>query len=650
MAETLSGCLISFIQNETTPTLGGCLLSFIQNETQSVSGCLLSFNQSETQSLSGCLLFFNQREFMPPEKWQFNGINGKEPYNISVFINGVEIDTCQLKDTIEINLAVNQAKTAKLTIIANCDNNNQIDLYKYAGKIIEIYYLSKTRYILLYRGMVAIQKIDIDNKHFVLTCTDEKINRINDLTENQLNNIGYYSEYLFNEELTKEQVFSKRMESTPSDYYFDNNGNFTLTAWQPKNTPDLYIEQCTIFANSFSYSVLNLGEIVNKIKILFQFNYNRQIQRDIKVNYHSGAGGTMFSQWVEFSASHNFIAAPPVNAVMTAANGAGWVVGNFVYSPIPSLAGTGLVVHNLDYYAATADWTISKRWLQNVQEENTITLKNADSIAFFGEKAEEINYSMRLKDDENNSNLASDYQCYFSPNGIQAANGDWIIDLSQNKQQDYNKAMLYALNVAKTKMLNSHFGNECSFDYVLLPDIELKHTIGLNTAALQGNLRVQSITHILDLKKRLGVSKITAKWFKGFGGDSVYIPPRPYISVSNRVNAPIEYGNVVITEYSTDYDGAAGVIPSSGGIQAADYCIQKDGLDNMYGFVIKEFVANDLDPNIKTGKCEAVKFAVKTPDIEKEMTDAVTAAIENEQNISIPNTAISTYLPCRLRG
>ena len=633
MADILSGCLLSFIQNETT---------------QSVSGCLLSFNQSETQSLSGCLLSFRQREFMPPEKWQFNGIMGKEPYNISVFIDGVEIDTCQLKDTIEISLAVNQAKTAKLTINANCDNNNQIDLYKYAGKIIEIYYLSKTRYILLYRGMVAIQKIDIDNKHFNLTCTDEKLNRINDLTENQLNNIGYYSEYLFNEELTKEQIFSKRMESIAYDYYFDNNGNFTLTAWQPKNTPDLYIEQCPIFDKSFSYSVLNLGEIVNKIKILFQFNYNRQIQRDIPVSYSAGADGTMFNQWVEFSASHNFIAAPPVNSVMTAANGAGWVVGNFVYSPIPSLAGTGLVVHNLDYYAAAADWIISKRWLQNVQEETSITLKNSGSIAFFGEKSEEINFSMRLKDDENN--WANDYQCYFRPNGVQAANGDWIIDLSQNKQQDYNKAMLYALNVAKTKMLNSHFGNECSFDYVLLPEIELKHTIGVNTNALQGNLRVQAITHTLDLKKRLGVSKITAKWFKGFAGDSVYIPQRPYVSVSNRVNAPIEYGNVVITEYSTDYWGAAGGIPSSGGIQAADYCIAKDGLDNMYGFVIKEFVANDLDPNITTGKCAAVKFAVKTPDIEKEMTDAVTATIENEQNIIIPNTAIRTYLPCRNRG
>lgn len=644
MSETLSGCLLSFIQNETTPTLGGCLLSFIQTETETVSGCLLSFNQSETQSVSGCLLSFRQREFMPPEKWQFNGLSG-EPYNISVFIDGVEIDECQLKDTIEISLAVNSAKTAKLTINANCDNNNQIDLYKYAGKMIEIYYLSKTRYILLYRGMVAIQKINIDNKHFNLTCTDEKINKINDLTENQLNNIGYYSEYLFNEELTKEQIFSKRMESTPQDYYFDNNGNFVLTAWQPKNTPDLYIEQCPIFANSFSYSVLNLGEIVNKIKILFQFNYNRQIQRDLKMEYNPMFVSTGFNAFLRFVGQHHFIPVPPVNSVITAANSAGWVVGDFRYNTIPSLANTGLVIHNKDDYAMYASWIASKRWVQNVQEENTITLKNADSIAFFGEKSEEINYSMRLKDDENSSNWASDYQCYFRPNGVQVANGDLIIDLSQNKQQDYNKAMLYALNVAKTKMLNSHFGNECSFDYVLLPDIELKHTIGLNTAALQGNLRVQAITHILDLKKRLGVSKITAKWFKGFSGDSVYIPQRPVIPVAQRANAQTRFGNIVLKKYSAgiqqSFSDAVG-----DSIKPSDYCIAKDGLDNLYGYVMEEFILNQVVA-ATVGKVSAVKFAVKTPEIEKQSTDAVTATSENEQNISIPNTAINTYLPCR---
>lgn len=645
MADILSGCLLSFIQNETTPTLGGCLLSFIQSETQSVSGCLLSFNQSETQSVSGCLLSFRQREFTTPEKWQFNGIMGKEPYNISVFIDGVEIDHCQLKDTIEISLAVNQAKTAKLTINANCDNNNQIDLYKYAGKIIEIYYLSKTRYTLLYRGMVAIQKIDIDNQHFNLTCTDEKLNRINDLSENQLNNIGYYSEYLFNEELTKEQIFSKRMESIAYDYYFDNNGNFILTAWQPKNTPDLIIEQCPIFANSFSYSVLNLGEIVNKIKILFQFNYNRQIQRDLNMEYSSPL--TNIETFVNL---HNFIPYPPVNSVITAANSAGWVVGNFRYSPIGNLSTTNLIIRDKDNYALIANWIASKRWVQNVQEENTITLKNADSIAFFGEKSEEINYSMRLKDDENSSNWANAYQCYFSPKGVQAANGDWIIDLSQSKQQDYNKAMLYALNVAKTKMFNSHFGNECSFDYVLLPEIELKHTIGLNTAALQGNLRVQSITHTLDLKNRLGISKITAKWFKGFSGDSVYIPQRPVVPVAQRSSDTItHFGNIVLKKYSA---GTPQGWDSSGGdsIKPSDYCIAKDGLDNLYGYVMQEYILNDIDKNATRGKVSAIKFAVKTPEIEKQSTDAVTATSNNEQNINIPNTAISTFLPCRNRG
>lgn len=649
MAETLSGCLLSFIQNETTPTIGGCLLPFVQSETQSVSGCLLSFNQSETQSVSGCLLSFRQREFNTvTDKWKFQSLYEQEPYNIEVYIDNDLIKPCLLKGSLEINKSVNQAKTANLSIAAKCDNNNAIDLYQYAGKIIEIFYSSKTRYTLLYRGMVAIQKLNIDEKVFELTCTDEKINKINNLSEYQLNNIGFYSKYIFTENLTTEQNFSKRMESIPYDYYFDDNNRFVLTAWQPKNTPDLIINTCQILDETFSYSVMNLGEIVNKINLKFQFNYFRKIQRDIKVNYHSGAGGTMFNQWVEFSASHNFIAAPPVNAVMTAANGAGWVVGNFVYSPIPSLAGTGLVVHNLEYYAATADWTISKRWVQNIQENIGVELKNSCSIGFFGEKSDELSFSVKIENEDDK--WANDYQCYFRPHSNQAANGDYIIDLSQNAMQEYNNAMLYALNVAKTKMLNSHFGNECNFNYVFTPDLELRHTLGMNTNAIRGNLRVQEFTHSIDFDKKMSVTKIRAKWFKGFGGDDISIPQRAIAPVSNFVNRPIEYHNQVITEYSTDYDGSAGVIPSSGGIQVADYCIAKDGLDNLYGYVMKETVLNDLDPNIKQGTLQAVKFAVKTPDIEKESTDALELSSDFVQNIAIPNTAVITYLPCRNRG
>ena len=86
-----------------------------------------------------------------------------------------------------------------------------------------------------------------------------------------------------------------------------------------------------------------------------------------------------------------------------------------------------------------------------------------------------------------------------------------------------------------------------------------------------------------------------------------------------------------------------------GGYAPPDYCISKDGYDNLYGYVMREYILNQVVA-ATSGNVSGIKFAVKTPDIEKQSTDGVVATSETEQNVSIPNTAINTYLPCRIRG
>ena len=83
----------------------------------------------------------------------------------------------------------------------------------------------------------------------------------------------------------------------------------------------------------------------------------------------------------------------------------------------------------------------------------------------------------------------------------------------------------------------------------------------------------------------------------------------------------------------------------AGGYQTADYCIKKDGLDNEYGYVMREFILNQV-VNATSGKVSAIKFSVKTPDIEEEMTNGLTVESENVENIAIPNTPILLWLPC----
>ena len=138
---TLSGCLTTFRISEYKTTLGGCLTGFLISESQTLSGCLNSFQISENQTVLGCLTGIKVREWRQTEKnqYQFSGntAQNKKAFSLVVFINGEELDPCLLRDKIRLNFAVNQAKTAELTIAANCNKNaNQagfvIDFYKYA--------------------------------------------------------------------------------------------------------------------------------------------------------------------------------------------------------------------------------------------------------------------------------------------------------------------------------------------------------------------------------------------------------------------------------------------------------------------------------------------------------------------------------------
>ncbi len=83
-----------------------------------------------------------------------------------------------------------------------------------------------------------------------------------------------------------------------------------------------------------------------------------------------------------------------------------------------------------------------------------------------------------------------------------------------------------------------------------------------------------------------------------------------------------------------------------GGGLEKDYCVEKNGYDNQYGYILEEFIANDIYAAASKGVLSPVKFAIKTPDIEKEMTDALTATTAAVQNIAIPDTPITASINC----
>ena len=261
-----------------------CLILIQSEEISRINGCQFAINAVEKNSVSGCFLPLRISEKQAADEYQFNSDFYKEPFNLAVLIDGEEINYCHLGNTIRITQSVNSSRIAELAIDADC---GLLDFYKYASKKLDIIYSSKSDTRTLYSGIVITQKLDKANNVFNLTASDEKINKIDNLPQSVIDNIGYFCRDLFNDELTKKDEFEKRIESIPSDYYFDNNGNFILTPWQPKAIPDIIFDsvnnKCDIL--SLNFGVANINEIVNKVDIKFYYNYYRLIQRVITARY-----------------------------------------------------------------------------------------------------------------------------------------------------------------------------------------------------------------------------------------------------------------------------------------------------------------------------------------------------------------------------
>lgn len=623
-----------------------CLLLIQCEEISRIGGCQVKINAIEKNSVSGCLLPLRISEKQATKEYQFNSDFYKEKFNIAVLIDGEEINYCDLRNTIKITQAVNSSRIAELAIVADC---GVLDFYKYASKTIQIIYSSDNSTQTIYSGIVITQKLDKASNVFNLTASDEKINKIENLPQSTIENIGYFCRDLFNDELTKKDEFAKRIESIPADYYFDNNGNFILTAWQPKTTPDIIFDsvnnKCDIL--SLNFGVANINEIVNKIELKFNYNYYRLIQRDIQAAYTPGyGGGSSFSpEFVRLVKTYGVVPVPLAETVLSTAQGAGWVVGNFSWQGIGDLSSGvlgGISIRNGAAYAMSAVWTISKRWVQNVQEEYKITIKNNESIAFFNEKKEEISFNLRQPENEELKSDWTDYPCYFAPpSGSVRVNSDWIRPESDIDRQRYAVSMQYALNVAKTKIYYSHFNNELKLELVFNKDIELQHTIGINNIEFSGNAKVLSIEHNFDLSKKYATTKVKANWFKGFNGGNIRQPERVILPVVSQPQSAIRYGNSIIREYAYNTGQMSFM---DGTIQKTKYyCIEKNGLDNQYGYILQETMAN---PNATIGRVSPVKFAVKTAEIEKKMTDGLTATKEIEQDLSIPNTPVFAYRVC----
>lgn len=660
-------CLTS-IHQRVERLIGGCLLPINEAVVNRRGGCLVSIRENVQKKTGGCLIKINEKVInkTKSKKWHFSGdFYGFKHFDLSLFINGFEENVCQLIDNIEISRAENENTILKLSLSKNC---GKIDFYQYFSKSILLKIITENNQFILFNGFINDCNYDIFARKVVITATDEKINNINKLTQSQLNKIGYYSKLLFEND-TKEEEFNHRMESIPYSFFYDVYGNFQLTEWKPKSTADYYITDCDL-NRDISVDTLKLGRVINSFDVDFNFVYYRKIQRDLRMSYTSGyklcytpdcSNYGVVSYGVCDYMQSNFVLAPPLSAVQQAVFNSGWVVGNFIYTPIANSQTVscngktyGYIISNNQDYVQSARWTASKRWVQEIDRKFKINIKNNNSIALLGEKKENTQFSVKIELSDDNW---MQYNCYRQPpQGFYVAeNGDFIQDAGLTMQADFNNAFNYVAEYAKTRIYQSHRENQLNFSMVFMPQLALNHTIGLNGNIYKGNSKVSRITHSIDIFKRTAQTSIESKFYKGFAGDSnIAIPQISRTPVSGFVNTQTDF----YIKWKYQNSNAGFTISSTNVLgEPSDYCNTQQGDDGLYGFVLLNYSTGGMYIQgsyyqnkgvigLPYDGIERVKFAIKTPDVEKESTDKREVEQVLSFNIPIPNTYNEVYYFC----
>ncbi len=641
--ETVGSGLIISIESSTGPFASGQLISFEQivREYMTGEGSLIEFEQDVNVTLSGQIIGFEQRTFNDvPDRISRCG------WNATLTINGNSVPLDQIGGDVDISRAEGQASLMTVTLIPSSGFQN---LTYFLGKSIKLDVHTVDGTFRVYTGVIDIPEVDITNKKITLRCTDKRTEQINAQLGNVVKNIGYFSPLIFQDVRDVADELEKRLSTIPQTVDFDPFGNYTLTSLFAKNTADFVLNDNEVYYRDPSVQIASRGRIINKVSIGFQYRYERlhhvrrdwtwqsPISTDVMLLLRNGYSMTFRSM------------------VQGAIDSAGWPIqGEVTYTPIwPSgwyggiawstvrLSGstsgvtdssgnpvldsggnqvmTTRITGGTDYgpiYCMGASWSATTRFTQTITETRTFTVTAPQSIAQFGNIDTTESYST---EDSFDSSVWEKYDVY-SDLGLGETNYSILQDANRNQT---NAAIVTVLNKAKTSILKSHRDSRASISKFLWPQIDLKHTVELDTTTLQAKGKVVNINHKLNVSSGEAVTSVSIALFQSTGSasNSALIAPSAIVDSVTYPDGLITLGNHFGQDPTqpdaANWTGMVGNIALSGVRTAGS--------------------SDDVTATIITRSGFSEQFIVNTPAIPDNIRNAKSLYASHSYTVSIPN-------------
>lgn len=556
-----------------------------------------------------------------------------------ITLGGNIIDPSEIHGMIRVERTEGQAALAEFTIIPPL---GQQTIQYYQGQPVTIDVLVPSGTKRIYTGLVDIPEIDLIEKKITFRCTDRRSELINSQLGLVVGSIGYYSPIVFQDVKDVADELEKRLSTTPYSVDFDVFGNYTLTSWFPKVTPDFTLTDSDVYYDRPRVEMTSRARITNKVVVSFQYRYERLHHMQRQFSWTSDVLTQGAINFLRYGLSMTFR-----SMVASAAASAGWPVrGAINYTPIypsgwyggiawstvsftggtfpkvdafgdPVLDASGnqvmesRITGGTDYgplYCMAASWQATTRWAQTVTESYSLSLQAPQSIAQYGEIEAAEQYSAAAEFD---SSIWENYEAY---NDLGLGNNYYI-------KQDVNRsqvafAMTTAMNKAKTTILASHRDTKVIVNTFLFPDVDLRHTVRVETDEVEAKGKVYTVLHEMNVNTGEAVTTTTLALFQSVGStsNSGLVVPTPPPQEITYPSQPIILGN----HFGQD--------PSQA------------GAENWTGMIGNRFLTTSL---FRTTYQE--QFVVHVPAIPDTLRQEQSLSVGASFNVLIPNDELDVF-------
>lgn len=493
--------------------------------------------EQTVQSIGGGLIIDIEQRVQSPAEFEGVVRRGWEAY---VYLDGVEIGC--LHSIIRVTRSESGAALMEMTEIPQLGVQ---DIDSLAGKPITCDVQTADGMFRIFTGKVDVPSVDLIEKKITLSCTDNREELINSQLGAVVSTIGYWSPVIFSTPKDVYEQLEQRLTTVPVAVDFDPYGNYTITSKRAKATADFVLTGASPTGVRYrepQVEYTSRAKLTNRITINFQYRFARLHHMEKHFSWTS----PLASNWCLFLQGGYTLASRAM--IEQAVLSAGWPVrGEINYTPVPqsgwycggiawstvSLKGTSLpkldssgnpitdangnqvmetrITGGVDYgptFANGAQWDATTRWAQTVIEEYTLVVQAPQSIAQYGPVDAANQYS---SEDTTDTSSWEKYEAYNNPYNQEV--NSYFIDTATSRSA-LNGAIVTAVNIAKTTILNLHRDTRVIVNRFLWPQIDLKHTVEIdasitNGGALEARGKVFSIVHTLDCGSGEGITNVT---------------------------------------------------------------------------------------------------------------------------------------------